>query len=105
MTLRSFVPPVVKDALRPAHTFVKLAREGSLWMPENARLALSSAFAKDANERAGYSDDDHLRAAAEWLVRAQDASPSGGISGRYLVGRGWTSAYPETTGYTIPTLF
>lgn len=54
----------------------------------------------------------HLAAAADWLCRAQDASGSGGVSRGYSLvydrrfGRGgWQPAYPETTGYIIPTLF
>ncbi|MGD9614723.1 MAG: formyltransferase family protein [Alphaproteobacteria bacterium] len=45
-----------------------------------------------------------MKAAAAWLAAAQDSQPDGGISGRYRLDRGWTSSYPETTGYTIPTL-
>jgi len=50
------------------------------------------------------SDDMSLRAAAAWLGRAQDATRDGGISGRYRLADGWSSSYPETTGYAIPTL-
>lgn len=47
-----------------------------------------------------------LRAAAEWLVRAQDATGSGGVSAHYdAAKRKWAGAYPETTGYIIPTFF
>ncbi|CAM5364675.1 hypothetical protein [Rhodanobacter lindaniclasticus] len=47
-----------------------------------------------------------LQAAAEWLMRAQDASGCGGVSAAYDVAkRQWTGAYPETTGYIIPTFF
>jgi folate-dependent phosphoribosylglycinamide formyltransferase PurN len=45
-----------------------------------------------------------LRAAAAWLGRAQDATLDGGIAGRYRLAGGWSSSYPETTGYAIPTL-
>ncbi len=46
-----------------------------------------------------------LRAAAEWLARAQDATGCGGVSAYYdVVKRVWAGAYPETTGYIIPTL-
>lgn len=48
-------------------------------------------------------DRDHLRAAMEWLCRAQDATGCGGVSRRYHLGRGWGPPYPETTGYIIPT--
>jgi uncharacterized protein YyaL (SSP411 family) len=47
-----------------------------------------------------------LKAAAEWLARAQDATGSGGVSANYdVVKRKWAGAYPETTGYIIPTFF
>ena len=47
-------------------------------------------------------DDAHLNAALAWLCRAQDAVP-GGVSAGYFFKRGWMPAYPETTGYIIPT--
>lgn len=47
-----------------------------------------------------------LGAAAEWLARAQDATGSGGVSAYYDVKQhAWAGAYPETTGYIIPSLF
>ena len=55
------------------------------------------------NEHAKYSDHDHLVAAAQWLARAQDVTGDGGVSGRYSLRRGWSSSYPETTGYIIST--
>lgn len=48
-------------------------------------------------------DEEHLAAAAEWLCTAQDVTGDGGISGRYHLDKGWSSSYPETTGYIIPT--
>ncbi|HKT40815.1 MAG TPA: hypothetical protein VJQ86_00490 [Rhodanobacteraceae bacterium] len=46
-----------------------------------------------------------LDAAAEWLARAQDATGSAGVSAYYDTRkRQWAGAYPETTGYIIPTL-
>ncbi|WP_053334302.1 formyltransferase family protein [Gemmatimonas phototrophica] len=45
-----------------------------------------------------------MRAAAAWLERAQDATSDGGIVGRYSLRNGWSSSYPETTGYLVPTL-
>ncbi len=46
-----------------------------------------------------------LACAAEWLARAQDATGCGGVSAFYDVAkRQWAGAYPETTGYIIPTL-
>ena len=47
-----------------------------------------------------------LQAAAEWLARAQDASGNDGVCATYdAAKRQWTGAYPETTGYIIPTFF
>lgn len=53
---------------------------------------------------------ESLDAAMDWLVRAQDASGNGGVSRSYALRfmrghkrRGWLGAYPETTGYIIPT--
>jgi len=45
-----------------------------------------------------------LQPAAEWLARAQDATGCGGVSAYYdAAKRTWAGAYPETTGYIIPT--
>ncbi len=56
--------------------------------------------------------EPHLVAAIEWLVRAHDATPDGGISRAYSLAwhphfqcDGWQPSYPETTGYIIPTLY
>jgi len=76
-----------------------------------------TAFAEGWRERlGGYPEDPdhepHLLAAIAWLVRAQDATPDGGISRAFSLAwhpyfgrRGWQPSYPETTGYTIPTLY
>ena len=46
-----------------------------------------------------------LQAVLEWIERAQRASGNGGISkGYHRIRRRWSPSYPETTGYTIPTL-
>jgi hypothetical protein len=54
----------------------------------------------------------HLVAAMEWLRRAHDAAAGGGVARSYSLivrpthgRRGWLAAYPETTGYIIPTFF
>lgn len=54
----------------------------------------------------------HLSEAMRWLCRAQDATGSGGVARSYTLRfrrrhgrRGWLAAYPETTGYIIPTFF
>lgn len=48
----------------------------------------------------------HIAAAANWIARAQDATACGGVSARYeLKRKRWAGAYPETTGYIIPTFY
>jgi hypothetical protein len=48
----------------------------------------------------------HLDAAIAWLKHAQDVTGNGGVAQTYLVkSRRWAPAYPETTGYIIPTFY
>ena len=46
-----------------------------------------------------------IEGAIGWLCRAQDSSASadGGVARAYNLMSGWSSSYPETTGYIIPT--
>jgi hypothetical protein len=46
-----------------------------------------------------------VKAALEWLCRAQDqsASADGGVARDFSLIKGWATSYPETTGYIIPT--
>jgi hypothetical protein len=41
----------------------------------------------------------------DWLCHAQDCSTSsdGGVAHNFSMAKGWSSSYPETTGYIIPT--
>jgi len=40
----------------------------------------------------------------QWLLNAKTRSTDNGM-GTYYITEGWTSPYPETTGYIIPTLY
>lgn len=57
----------------------------------------------------GLSDDPGVEKAIEaglaWLKRAQDCSTSrdGGVARHFSLLTGWSTSYPETTGYIIPT--
>jgi folate-dependent phosphoribosylglycinamide formyltransferase PurN len=73
------------------------------WVRGHPAFLLSQAFDRERNLRCGFTDEDHLRAAAQWLAAAQDSQSDGGVAGRYQLNRGWTSSYPETTGYIVPT--
>lgn len=44
-----------------------------------------------------------LYMSVEWLLRSQFNMKDFGF-GSYRIGQGWTTSYPETTGYIIPTL-
>lgn len=55
---------------------------------------------------------ESLRAAIDWICRAQDVANDGGVPRSYSLvynmhfrRSGWMGSYPETTGYIIPTLF
>src|SRR5437868_6164422 len=47
----------------------------------------------------------HVRAAADWLGRSQDAAGCGGSAAYWAPLVGWADPYPETTGYIVPTLW
>ena len=48
----------------------------------------------------------HLDAVIDWLCHAQDVTGNDGVAQTYLVRKAhWANAYPETTGYIIPTFF
>ena len=49
-------------------------------------------------------DEQHLEACMQWLIRAQDINPGGGVAAIYYINKKqWHEDYPETTGYIIPT--
>lgn len=47
-----------------------------------------------------------ITSALQWLIDAQDNSSTNdnGIARHYHIAKGWGPSYPETSGYTIPTL-
>ena len=46
----------------------------------------------------------HLRLSTEWIERSIESAGGAGSSAGYHLFKGWLPAYPETTGYLIPTL-
>jgi uncharacterized protein YyaL (SSP411 family) len=91
----------------PVEIAIRELRHGNR---ELLRLVLRDLSGR--RRRRGLEDDAHLDAAIQWLCRAQDATASGGVARSYCVAwhpwfrtRGWLPAYPETTGYIIPTMF
>jgi uncharacterized protein YyaL (SSP411 family) len=52
------------------------------------------------------SNQEHLELTMQWLCRAQDVNPGGGVAAWYdLKEDKWKADYPEVTGYIIPTFF
>jgi hypothetical protein len=94
------IPPIIDTVAREL-------RAGNL-VP--FRLALRDLLRRPAQPP--QSNEVHLRAAIDWICRAQDAASGGGVARSYCVTwhrffrtRGWVAPYPETTGYIIPTMF
>ena len=52
-----------------------------------------------------HENDKHIKATINWICYAQDVTKDGGVSAGYSFRNGWSSSYPETTGYIIPTIF
>jgi len=81
------------------------AEERKLLTREWDRAYHESPSFKEAREHKvdNYRIAKSLYMAVEWLLRAQFNMTDYGF-GSYRIGSGWTSSYPETTGYIIPTL-
>ncbi len=87
-------------------TYWRLTRESRDWLRWPA-----AALAERRFDRLGRIDGDPdservLSEAIDWLLRAQDnsASADGGVARDFSLIHGWSTSYPETTGYIIPTL-
>jgi hypothetical protein len=89
-------------ALRSLKTLAATAFSG-----RQLPIALREQVRRD---RKGLTPDDPgventIEATMAWLCRAQDhsASADGGVSAFYSLKDGWSSSYPETTGYIVST--
>ena len=80
-----------------------VAVDGRVWIPSHARVLLRDVRERRTEERSSATDGECLTAASRWLARSQDASRDGGFAGRFSLTSGWSSSYPETTGYIVPT--
>lgn len=77
---------------------------GALQHAQNRQLLLRAGWqALIARGKRSISMRRSLEAAYGWLCAAQDATPDDGVAGWYCLLRGWSTSYPETTGYIIPT--
>jgi len=71
-----------------------LLRDAADWFVR--RKFLKAAYSPEQKEQA-------LSESISWLQHAQDKMKDSGF-GTYYITDGWTSSYPETSGYIIPTL-
>ena len=70
----------------------------------NLRIIANNLFKTD-HTPTGIDLEAHLHTTVRWLLRAQAVGKDGGIPACYkIVPTRWAYSYPETTGYTIPTL-
>ncbi len=105
----SFMPPLpIPRAARAVETRLRQVRAHPVLNP----VALEEAWRERARHPVAPDHRPHLLAALEWLAHAQDATGDGGIARGYSLAwdpyfksRGWQPAYPETTGYIVPTLY
>ncbi len=70
----------------------------------------AAAKSEQRKDRAGLPERDPgvdlaIERGISWLCRAQDRSTSqdGGVARHFSLKTGWSSSYPETTGYIVPT--
>jgi len=74
------------------------------WRPDHASLAFRALGLGGMGPKEHIPVERRLQEAVDWLRRAQDTTPDWGFVGPFGLGDGWSSSYPETTGYVIPTL-
>ncbi len=82
------------------------------WSWKGAPLAAGCAWRDGAGLRAPRDLRVHLDAILGWIERGHDATARAGVARSFVLRRhhrygitGWLPAYPETTGYIIPTLY
>ena len=75
------------------------------WHPRHLRLIVADLIGQA--RQAEHDHMTHLRAAIEWLCRAQDVRDdqrdAGGVSAGWSFEDGWLPSYPETSGYIVET--
>ena len=72
---------------------------------ESVRAAVDAARSNLPGLQDASSDAAHLDAAIDWLCHSQDVTGTCGSAATYNLLLGWEDAYPETSGYIVPTLF
>lgn len=90
----------------------RAAIEALKWRLKGNRRAAAAAWRDGAGLRPPRDLASHLLATVGWLERAHEATGRKGVARSFALHRiarydrfGWLPAYPETTGYIVPTLF
>jgi hypothetical protein len=87
----------ILQPIRKIYHYVELRNVAKV---ENFRDHLGLPMQDPGIERA-------IEEGVQWLSRAQDhsASHDGGVARDFSLIKGWSTSYPETTGYIVPTMF
>ncbi len=93
-SLKLYAIYFLKTALRP---------ERRLLWSDFRRYYLFGARKADRADLPGWEVRNALEAGINWLITAQKATIDSGFCSYHLA-NGWSSSYPETTGYILPTL-
>jgi hypothetical protein len=72
------------------------------WNPSKAHILYNDYLKEE--KPSSKSNTEHMIAALDWIKRAQDITGNDGVAGRYLLNKGWTNSYPETSGHIISSL-
>lgn len=93
-SLKLYIEYILKSTFRPERKFVLL--DVKRFLMKKDIFSKEHAFSTEKKRAA-------LDKAIAWLITAQDANTDGGMGSYHLFNK-WSSSYPETTGYIIPTL-
>jgi hypothetical protein len=91
--------------LRSTAKQVRELIQNHVYRPSHLRLNLQDYFDLRTPSIRLQPNATHVRAAMDWLCRAQDVTHDHGVAARYRLDSGWAASYAETTGYIIPTFF
>jgi len=93
-SLKLYSKYFLKSSLSPDRKFV---------LHDVKRFLLKKDFYSQVKTYSAAEVQQSLQKAASWLMAAQKANQDGGMGSYHLINK-WSSSYPETTGYIIPTL-
>jgi hypothetical protein len=84
-------------------TRISLSNDRGMLLDNFNKFRKSGATLQKVVRESSPDREAALDIAVKWLLTAQKVTSDGGFSSYHLA-NGWSSSYPETTGYIIPTL-